>query len=203
MFLIVGLGNPGKKFEQTRHNIGFRAIDKIAANFPPPFIQKRAGFNAQISNGEIAGTKVILAKPQTFMNLSGKAVKILMSNVKCPAPKGRGSPNAVERQMSNILVVHDDIDLPLGKIKISVGRSSAGHKGVQSIIDELGTKNFIRFRIGICPKTGKPKNAESFVLKKFSCDEGKIVNEVIEKTCEAIEFYLGEGLEKSMTKYNV
>ncbi len=205
MFLIIGLGNPGKKYEETRHNIGFKAIDEIVANFQFSLVLLQKGevqspkenlrlptgqtiFNAQISKGEIADKKVVLAKPQTFMNLSGKAVRKIMSNVKC--------------QMSNVSVVHDDIDLPLGKIKISFGRGSAGHKGVESIIRELKTKDFVRFRIGIQPVSGKPKNAEGFVLKKFSREEEKIVQEVIKKTCKAIEFYLAEGLEKSMSKYN-
>jgi len=167
MILIVGLGNPGKKYQKTRHNIGFRVIDKLK-----PLNLKG----------------VILAKPQTFMNLSGKAVKKLMSNVKC--------------QMSNLWVIHDDIDLPLGKIRISKGRSSAGHKGVESIIRELKTKNFVRFRVGIQPKTGKPRNPEKFVLQKFNKEEEKIIKEVIEKAVEAIEFSLKEGLEKAQNKYN-
>ncbi|PIS39415.1 MAG: aminoacyl-tRNA hydrolase [Candidatus Nealsonbacteria bacterium CG08_land_8_20_14_0_20_38_20] len=189
MHLIVSLGNHGKKYEKTRHNVGFLAADKIAANFQFSIFNFQSIFNAKISKGEIAGKKVILVKPQTFMNLSGKAVKKLTYNLKL--------------KTNNLLVVHDDIDLPLGKIKISVGRSSAGHKGVQSIIDELGTKNFTRFRLGIQPKTGKPENVEDFVLKKFTKEEEKIVQEVIEKTCQAIEFFLESGLEKTMSKYNV
>jgi PTH1 family peptidyl-tRNA hydrolase len=182
MILIVGLGNPGKKYQKTRHNVGFGAVEEIAANFQ--FLK----LNAQISKGEIAGKKVILAKPQTFMNLSGKAVKDLINFYKITLP--------------GLVVLNDDIDLPLGKIRISFDRGSAGHKGVESIISELGTKNFIRFRIGICPKTGKPKNPEGFVLQKFTKNEEKIVQEVIEKTCEAIEYFLESGLEKSMSKYN-
>lgn len=190
MILVVGLGNPGKKYEKTRHNIGFRAADEIAANFQ--FSSAGSGIqsklNAKIFKGEIAGKKIILAKPQTFMNLSGKAVKDLMRFYKIMRP--------------GLVVVHDDIDLPLRKIRISMGRGSAGHKGVESVIKELGTKNFVRFRIGIQPISGKPKNAEDFVLKNFTKDEEKIVQEVIEKTREAIEFYLTEGLEKTMSKYN-
>ena len=193
MILIIGLGNPGKKYQKTRHNLGFRVVDEIAANFQfSPALSQKGGvqsiFNVKISKGEIANKKIILAKPQTFMNLSGKAVKKLISNI--------------QNLTSKLWIIHDDIDIPLGEIRIVKNRSSAGHKGVESIIKELGTKNFVRFRIGILPKTGKPKNAESFVLKKFNKDEEKVVKEVIKKTAEAIEFCLKEGLEKAMTKFN-
>lgn len=183
MILIVGLGNPGTKYQKTRHNIGFRVIDHLKSL-------------------NLKG--VTLAKPKTFMNLSGKAVKSLITKYKIPT--------------SNLWVVHDDIDLPLGKIRISKNRGAGGHKGVESIIKELGTpkdpalklgagptgqaKNFVRFRIGIQPKSGKPKNVEKFVLQKFNKDEGKIVKEVIKKTAEAVELFLKEGLEKTMNKYN-
>jgi len=185
MILIVGLGNPGKKYQDTRHNIGFGVIDKLQS------------LNLK---------KVILAKPKTFMNLSGKAVKSLIKKYKIPT--------------ANLWVIHDDIDLPLGKIRIVKNRGAAGHKGVESIIKELGTKNFVRFRIGICPKTGKPKNIEKFVLQKlreakpseagdetksqrpFNKDEEKIIREVIKKSVEAVEMSLREGLEKATNKLN-
>lgn len=167
MILIVGLGNPGVKYKKTRHNIGFQVIDQT--NF-------------------LIGEKVVLTKPNTFMNLSGKAVKPLIKthNIK----------------LDNLIVVHDDIDLPLGKIRIVKNRGAAGHKGVESIIKELGTKNFVRFRIGIQPKFGKPKNPEKFVLQEFNKEEEKIVETAIKKTVEAIEMVLEEELEKAMTKFN-
>jgi PTH1 family peptidyl-tRNA hydrolase len=167
MILIVGLGNPGKKYKNTRHNIGFRVIDKLG------FLNKG---------------KVILLKPKIFMNLSGKAVKPLVTKHKM--------------SITDLWVVHDDIDLPLGRIKISKGRGSAGHKGVESIIKELGTKNFVRFRIGIQPKIGKPKNPERFVLQKFKKEEEKIVKEIIKKTVKTIEIAIKEGVEKTMNEYN-
>jgi PTH1 family peptidyl-tRNA hydrolase len=200
MYLIVGLGNPGKKYEKTRHNIGFRIIDEIAANFQfSPAPTKGGGgvqsiFNAKISKGEIANKEIVLAKPQTFMNNSGKAVKSLIKNLKL--------------EIRNLIIIHDDIDLPLGKIRIVKNRGSAGHKGVESIIRELKTKDFVRFRIGINQfaqnQKSKIKNQklDEFVLKKFSKGEEKIVKEVIKKTVEAIEFSLKEGLEKAMTKIN-
>jgi len=167
MLLIVGLGNPGRKYENTRHNIGSRAVDELKV--------------LNLKN-------VISAKPTTFMNESGKAVKNLL--------------RAYHLKPNNLIVVHDDIDLPIEKIRIVKNRGSAGHKGIESVIKELGTKNFIRFRIGIQSKIGKPKNPERFVLEKFNKKEEKIVEEVIKKTVEAIEFLLKEGLEKAMSKFN-
>jgi len=190
MFLIVGLGNPGKKFEKTRHNVGFRVVNEFAKknNFPDFKISKK--FNALISEGEFNNEKVILAKSQTFMNLSGKAVKKLVSSFRF--------------QVSGLWVVHDDIDLPLGKIRISVGRGAAGHKGVESIIKELKTKNFVRFRVGVKPKTSnlKPETLDRFVLQKFTREEEKILKKIIKKTIEIINFSLKSGIEKTMQKFN-
>lgn len=188
MILIVGLGNPGKKYELTRHNLGFRVVDEFKKknNFPDFKFQKI--FNTDLSQGQINGQKIILAKPQTYMNKSGETVKKLISNLRFP--------------IFNLWIVHDDIDLPLAKIRISKGRGAAGHKGVESIIKELENKNFVRFRIGIQPKqTHRPVyGTEKFVLKKFTKDEEKIVKDVIEKTVEAIKFSLQSGLEKAMSK---
>jgi len=146
MIVIVGLGNPGKKYEKTRHNVGFRVIDELARI-------KERGF--------------IIAKPQTFMNNSGKAVKALV--------------NFYKIKPDNLWVVHDDIDLPIGELKIAKGRGSAGHKGVQSIINELKTKDFNRIRVGICPKTDKPKTIDKFVLQNFTKEEEKILKETIKQ----------------------
>jgi len=168
MILIVGLGNPGKKYEKTKHNIGFRIIDEV---------EKRK-----------LSKKVMLFKPSTFMNNSGKEIKDLTKTY-APDPK-------------NLIIIHDDIDLPLGKIRISENRGAGGHKGVESIIKELKTKNFIRFRVGIQPEKGKSKNVERFVLRPFNKEEETIVKKIIKKTAEAIEFSLKMGLEKAMNKFN-
>jgi PTH1 family peptidyl-tRNA hydrolase len=182
MILIVGLGNPGKKYEKTRHNLGFRVVDELrsSSHFSIARVVDELGF--------LKNKKIVLVKPKTFMNLSGKAIKSLITKYKFPPP--------------NLWIIHDDIDIPLGKIRICKGRGAGGHKGVESIIKELGTKNFIRFRIGILPKTGKPKNPEKFVLQKFNKDEERIVKEVIKKTVAAIETTLKENLEKAMSKFN-
>jgi len=190
MFLIVGLGNPGKKFEKTRHNLGFRVVDEIAANFQFSIFNFQSIFNVKISKGEIANKKIILAKPQTFMNLSGKAVKKLISNI--------------QNLTSKLWIIHDDIDIPLGEIRIVKNRSSAGHKGVESIIRELKTKDFVRFRVGVKPKTSnlKPETLDRFVLQKFTREEEKILKKIIKKTIEIINFSLKSGIEKTMQKFN-
>jgi len=191
MKVIVGLGNPGKEYEKTRHNIGFRVIDEFGKenNFAGFKLSKK--FNSLISEGKLDGEKIILAKPQTFMNLSGKSVKILYT--------------AYKIQNTNLWVVHDDIDLPLGEIKIVKNRGAAGHKGVESIIKELKTKNFIRFRLGIKPRSTFStiiENVDGFVLQKFNKGEERVVKKIIKKTIEAVEITIREGVEKTMTKYN-
>lgn len=167
MILIVGLGNPGKKYEKTRHNIGSRLIEELKSL-------------------NLKG--VVLEKPKLFMNESGKAIKALMKSLKL--------------KNQNLIIIHDDLDLPLGKIKIVKNRGSAGHKGVESIIKELKTKDFIRFRIGIQPKDGKPNNPEKFVLQNFTREEEEIMKEVTKKIAETVQVIINEGLQKAMNQYN-
>ncbi|MFH1575379.1 MAG: aminoacyl-tRNA hydrolase [Candidatus Nealsonbacteria bacterium] len=152
MLLIVGLGNPGKEYEKTRHNIGFRVIDELAKNKP---------------------NNMVLLKPQTFMNNSGEEVRAVATFYKI--------------KLEDLWIIHDDVDLLIGKIKISRDRGSAGHKGVESIIKNLGSKNFNRIRIGTCPISGKPEAVDKFVLQDFTKDEEKIIKEIIERTTESIQ----------------
>lgn len=188
MFLIVGLGNPEKKFEKTRHNLGSRIVEKFAEenNFPTFRLSKK--LLSQISKGKICGKQVILAKPETYMNESGKAVKRLLS--------GLGLNE------KNLYLVHDDIDLALGHLKVVKNRGTAGHKGVESVVKELKTKNFVRFRIGIQPKEGKPKNLNNLVLNNFSTEEEKIIKEVIKKTIKVLKIALNQGIERAMAVAN-
>ncbi len=191
--LIVGLGNPGKKYEKTRHNVGFAAIDEIAADFQFPPFNFQSISNSQISKGEINDQKIIMAKPQTFMNLSGQAVRDLIANY--------------QSTINNLFVIHDDIDLPLGTIRVVKNRGAAGHKGIISIIKELKHKNFIRLRIGIKPKNGQQGitnkiSTENLVLKKFNKEEKETIKKVVKKTPEVVEIFLKEGLEKTMSKFN-
>jgi PTH1 family peptidyl-tRNA hydrolase len=188
MILIIGLGNPGRKYQKTRHNVGFWVIEEFKKenDFPQFKFSKKS--KSKLSIGFLGRKKIILAKPQTLMNNSGKAAKELISVFKSRIP--------------NLWVVHDDIDLPLGKIRISRGKGAAGHKGIQSIIDQLGTKNFVRFRVGILPKWGKPKKIEKFVLKNFTKKEEEIAKKVIKKTISALETALSERLEKASQEFN-
>jgi len=172
MFLIVGLGNPGDKYINTRHNIGFLVIDQLKKklDFPDFVFDKKS--NSLLSKKE----DIILAKPNTYMNLSGSAARALSKYYKM--------------ESENQIIVHDDIDLPLGKIRVSKDRGSAGHKGVESIIKELKTKNFVRIRVGIRPEVGKPKKTEEFVLKKFNKEEKGIVTETIEDAVRTIKIII-------------
>jgi len=182
MIIIIGLGNPGEQYKNTRHNVGFMAVDKFAEknNFPEFKLQKKS--NALISENE----NILLVKPQTFMNESGKSVSKIISNFKF--------------QISNLIVIHDDIDLPIGKIKIVKERGSAGHKGVESIIENIGNEGLVRFRIGI--GSGQKTEAINIVLKNFSATEQKIIDSTIEKTVDALNSFVADGLEKTMNKFN-
>jgi len=177
MILIVGLGNPGNKYINTRHNVGFLVIDELKKklNFSDFVFDKKS--NSLLSKKE----DIVLVKPNTYMNLSGLTARALSKYYKM--------------ENENQVIVHDDIDLPLGKIRVSKDRGSAGHKGVESIIKELKTKNFIRIRIGIQSKVGKPKKTEDFVLKKFNKEEKKIVAEAIENAVRTIEIIIKERLK--------
>lgn len=187
MTIIIGLGNPGQKFKNTRHNVGFMAIDKFTENnnFPEFKLDKK-------SNSLISGQdNIILVKPQTFMNSSGTAVQKI----------------AKDRNLKTegLIIIHDDIDLPTGKIKIVKERGSAGHKGVESIIKAVGNKNLIRLRIGIAQYTHRPirrSKAGDVVLKKFSEKEKEIIEKTIQKTAQALKHLIENGLEKAMNEYN-
>ncbi len=188
MLIIVGLGNPGKKYKNTWHNLGFLVLEEFKERntFPDFKLSKR--FKAELSEKKLIDKKTILVKPQTFMNSSGQSVKSLIDFYKI-------------KNLKNTWVIHDDLDLSFGEIKISKKRGAAGHKGVQSIIDKLKTKDFIRFRIGIKPKKGKPEDTRKFVLQEFK-EEKETIKKIIKKTTEAVEFYIKEGADKAMAKFN-
>lgn len=189
MFLIVGLGNPGKKYAHTRHNAGVMVLDEFAEKHQlSPFRLDRES-NALVAQGTIGPRKIILGKPQTFMNNSGIVVQSLLSRYGI-------------QDTRYLVVVHDDIDLPLGKIRIVQNRGSAGHKGVESIMSALKTRNFIRMRIGIQPEIGKPKDTDQFVLKNFSKKEISVLKQAISYGAQALEVILKERVEKAMHEYN-
>lgn len=190
---IVGLGNPGEQYRNTPHSAGFMVVDEFAKRLEfPDFKMEPDGI--LVSQKELGDRTVILAKPQMFMNNSGKALAKLFSRQKIR--KAKSYPN--------LWVVNDDLDLPLGKIKIGQNRGSAGHKGVQSIIDQLKTKNFVRFRIGIqTPEVAnKMIPGMKFVLKKISPAEQTNYDKVIDTAISALNAGLAEGIEKAMTVYN-
>ncbi len=163
MKLIIGLGNPGKKYEHTRHNAGFLAIDELAKNLELKFKDDK-----KMKAGVAKGPEIILAKPQTFMNESGVAVRALIDFYKI--------------KPTDIVVIHDDKDIPLGEFRNQTDRSAAGHNGIKSIIEHLGTQNFRRLRVGIAtPEMDKYDDKADFVLGKFSKEEIKILDEVIKK----------------------
>jgi peptidyl-tRNA hydrolase, PTH1 family len=178
MFLFVGLGNPGDKYQNTRHNIGFDAADLIAPS---------SNWEAKYQSLFIKTGDIILAKPQTFMNLSGKAVKEILKYY----PK------------ATLVVMHDDLDFPLGTVKVMKNAGPAGHKGVQSIMDELGTKDFIRIRLGINnPELKGQMPSEDFVLRKFSAEEENLKKEMLTKTVSALQTLQTEGLELTQSRFN-
>jgi PTH1 family peptidyl-tRNA hydrolase len=192
MKLIVGLGNPGRGYAHNRHNIGFMCLSNFARKQGIRFDRKLG--KARTGVGEVAGEGVILARPQTFMNLSGQSVSRLVTRFNIA--------------LSDLIVIHDDLDLPLGKIRLRCGGGSGGHKGVDSIIFSLGNEDFLRLRVGI----GRPASAEnhaesgegiiSYVLSDFTPEEKQIVTQVISRVSEAIRYLLTEGLLPAMNKYN-
>jgi PTH1 family peptidyl-tRNA hydrolase len=187
MFLIIGLGNPGEKYKLTRHNAGFMAVDYLAKKWNADW-QTHKKSNALIAKTTAVseGPAIILVKPQTLMNNSGLAVAKLLSFYNL-WPKKMGLFKKKESDLSQtLLVIHDDLDLPLGRFKISVNRGSAGHRGVQSIIDQLKTKNFTRLRLGISTPKKNLIGGEKFVMEKFSDQEIKVINRVIKKATSEI-----------------
>lgn len=179
MKIIIGLGNPGRDYEKTRHNIGFMMLDylKQTWNLSSFVINKK--FDAEIAEGNFAGEKVILMKPQTFMNLSGIAVRKILDFYKL-TPK-------------DILVIQDELDLPLGKYKIATDSSAAGHNGIKNIIEHLGTQTFTRLRIGIATPTQDAtclRNAHDFVLDAFTSEEQRVLQEQFAASIQEVEKFI-------------
>lgn len=185
MILIVGLGNPGRKYKNTRHNIGFMVVDELAKKFGLEFKEKNDYSAAQITLGN---KNIVIIKPTTYMNLSGIAVKKVINE------------DILNNLPYSLIVVHDDLDIPVGRIKIKKNGSSGGHKGVQSIIDSIGTKNFIRVKIGI----GKDphQDVSDYVLSPFTPEERPVIEEKIAQAVDSIVVIINEGVDKAMNIYN-
>lgn len=205
MYLIVGLGNPGEKFTNTRHNLGFEVVDALARKLGERgqgeglSWDRQEKFKAEIIKMnftlDASPLPLILAKPQTFMNLSGMAVESIAKYYKIPVEK--------------IIVIHDELDLPLGHIKIRVGGSGAGHHGVESVMEMLGDEKFIRVRLGISTWqaiSGEHKhaafNAEKFVVDKFVDNEKSKVKAMIKRAVKAVEAIVELGVERAQNQYN-
>lgn len=186
MKLIVGLGNPGFKYLTTRHNIGFLTVDKIAHNHDISVTVK--GFDAYFGKGKIGDTPVLLVKPQTFMNVSGVSVK--------------KSADFFKIDLADVIVIHDDIDLAFGTIRIKAGGGHAGHKGLISIIEHLGSAEFVRVRIGI----GKPidkSTIEQYVLEPFNDDELKRLPSITMTASDAVTAIIMSGIQAAMNQHNL
>jgi PTH1 family peptidyl-tRNA hydrolase len=190
--LIVGLGNPGQAYSGNRHNIGFMCVSYFAREYHILFNKKKG--NSRVGEGEIDGIQVTLARPQTYMNASGEAVSSLLRKLKL--------------DLNDLIVIHDDLDLQVGRIRIRLGGSSGGHKGIGSIIRDVGGPDFMRIRVGI----GRPSKTEvaeqnekdviGYVLSDFTADERALIEKTIPRVSEAIRSLIIDGLEAAMNRYN-
>ncbi len=184
MKLVVGLGNPGSKYRETRHNIGFMTIDRLADYYNINLIKEE--HKALVAKKRIKGEKVIFAKPQTFMNNSGEAVRGLASYYKI--------------RKEDIIIIYDDLDLKVGQVRIKPKGGHGGHNGIKSIFTHLGAREFPRVRIGI----GRPVKMKviDYVLGRFKKDDKKIIKEAVEDAKDAVRIYLEDNLQQAMNKYN-
>jgi PTH1 family peptidyl-tRNA hydrolase len=184
-FLVAGLGNPGREFERNRHNVGFMLLNRLSVKLGASFGQVKS--RALVALAGYLGERIILVKPQTFMNDSGRAVRSLLHFYQVP--------------LGNLLVAYDDVDLPLGTLRLRPFGGSAGQKGMQSIIEQLGTEEFPRLRIGTGRPPGK-KEAADYVLQDFPKDALDLLNQTLDRGVEAVLACLEFGLDQAMNSYN-
>jgi PTH1 family peptidyl-tRNA hydrolase len=184
-YLLIGLGNPGREYRDSRHNVGFMFIDRLIVRLNARGLKVQS--KAIVTTATHEEHKLILAKPQTYMNLSGQSAQGLLHFYKLP--------------IENMLVAHDDLDIPFGTIRIRPGGGPGGQKGMASTIEQLGTKDFPRLRIGIGRPPGR-MDPSDYVLQGFSRDEVKILSEIIDHAADAALTFVVDGLNKAMNKYN-
>lgn len=184
-YLLVGLGNPGREYQTNRHNYGFMLIDRIAVRLNARGLKVQS--KAIVTSATHEDRKLILAKPQTYMNLSGQSIQGLAHFYKLP--------------LENMLVAHDDLDLPFGTIRLRPGGGPGGQRGVASTIERLGTKDFARLRLGIGRPPGRMDPA-AYVLQNFSRDELKSISEILDRAADAALEFVMNGLDKAMNKFN-
>ncbi len=185
-YLIVGLGNPGKKYEFTRHNAGFLFVDILSEKFA--FTVKKLKFHALIGEARINGKRCLVMKPQTMMNCSGEAVKEACSFYKIPP--------------ENVIVVFDDISLDVGKLRIRRNGSAGGHNGIKSIINHLGSDNFPRIKVGVGAKPHPDYDLADWVLSEFTRTEGKQLRVAVDNACEAVALMVNGETERAMSNFN-
>ena len=186
--LIVGLGNPGKQYDMTRHNIGYNCVDKFVENFDElRGWTNKTDLKCLISTGQLSDKRVIIIKPTTYMNNSGEAVSLVS--------------NFYKIEIGNVIVIHDDIDIDFGQIKIKLGGSSAGHNGIKSITNHLGDENYGRIRIGIGPKKPLKMDSKDFVLQKFSDEQISHLDDLTKEVAAVVtEFTYGSGVLDTQTR---
>ena len=186
MHLIVGLGNPGAEYAQTRHNAGFLLVEKLAAQWKADWTNERK-FKARMAKSDRQGKRVLLCEPQTFMNLSGETVGEVAGFYQLPLPQ--------------LIVAVDDADLPFGEIRLRPGGSSGGHHGLESIEQHLGSREFARLRIGIGRRDGA-RQITNYVLGKFEPAEKELLEKILERAANQVECWLAAGLQKAMSQFN-
>jgi PTH1 family peptidyl-tRNA hydrolase len=184
-YLLIGLGNPGREYKDNRHNVGFMFIDRLIIRLDARGLKVQS--KAIVTSAAYEDRKLILAKPQTYMNLSGQAAQGLLHFYKLP--------------VENMLIAHDDLDIPFGTIRIRPGGGPGGQRGMASTIEQLGTKDFPRLRIGIGRPPGR-MNPADYVLQNFSREEIKMLSEIIDRAVDAALTFVTDGLNKAMNKYN-
>lgn len=185
-WLVVGLGNPGDKYENTRHNAGYLVADELAKR--GRFSITRVRFKALTAQADIGGQGALVIKPTTYMNLSGEAVGEAARFYKIPP--------------DHVLVISDDVDLPLGKLRIRTGGSAGGHNGLKSIIQHLGTDQFPRLKVGVGGKPHPDYDMADWVLGKFQGEDKKVMEEAVQRAADAVECFLREGAQKAMNRFN-
>jgi PTH1 family peptidyl-tRNA hydrolase len=185
IYLIIGLGNPGRQYVKNRHNVGFRLLDHLAERLGVTF--SRMESKALVTHADYEGCRLMLAKPQTFMNLSGQAVASLVRYYKIPA--------------ENLMVAYDDVDLPFGSLRNRPQGGSAGHKGMKSILERLGMDSFPRLRLGVDRPPGR-MDAAAYVLQDFTPAEEELLTTILERGADAVLVFVSQGLEAAMNQFN-
>jgi PTH1 family peptidyl-tRNA hydrolase len=183
-WVIAGLGNPGRRYSRTRHNIGFMVLEEVASRYTIDFIDKKEGY--RLGKGFIEGHNILLIEPLLYMNMSGPVIKKILMKF--------------STQPEYLLVIHDDLDMETGKLKIKKTGSSGGHKGIESIIQSIGLRDFIRLKVGIGREEGV--SAEDYVLSKFKRHELAVIKDTIKKAADAVHCIVTEGVDKAMNEFN-